>query len=95
MNPHRNNEEPQHTFNIGQSFKPFEIKTDAASVSSASFGHWNYDHDAFVDARPILPIVSFYMGDLRDGLAMVSAIFFTNFDWRFRIKTISCYRFSN
>ena len=29
----------------------------------------------FVDARPILPIASFFMGDLRDGLAMVSAFF--------------------
>lgn len=32
--------------------------------------------DSIVDARPILPIVSFFMGDLRDGLAMVSLLFF-------------------
>lgn len=35
----------------------------------------NMDSNKFnsiVDARPILPNVSFFMGDLRDGLAMVS-----------------------
>ena len=26
-----------------------------------------------VDARPILPLAAFYMGDLRDGLPMVSS----------------------
>lgn len=33
---------------------------------------WSHINEV-VDARPILPIAAFYMGDLRDGLPMVSS----------------------
>ena len=33
---------------------------------------WNHINEV-QDARPILPLAAFYMGDLRDGLPMVSS----------------------
>jgi len=47
------------TKDVFRQFSP----TSNNSIKASSFD--------IVDARPILPIVSFFMGDLRDGLAMV------------------------
>lgn len=56
-------------------YHPNEFLENNTPNNNGSTSPYKMTHstlDSFVDARPILPLVSFFMGDLRDGLAMIN-----------------------
>lgn len=51
---------------VHQSIDPNDLRKDEMNP--------DYDYSHVQDARPILPKAAFFMGDLRDGLAMVRVV---------------------
>jgi hypothetical protein len=57
-----------------QQASPAVVQEDTHNISATneSFDEEEWDLQPAPDARPILPKAAFFLGDLRDGLPMVS-----------------------